>query len=126
MEVVSPNDLAYKVEEKVQLYLKSGFGEVNGIGDGLWAWYGRDFAEVKGFRPFRDHGLALRRTILDEILLRRAESAGARVSEGCKVTDVLRDDSGNVCGVRVDDEKGVSRELRSRLVIGADGLRSAW
>lgn len=30
----------------VPLSAKSGFGEVNGLGDGLWAWYGRDFAEV--------------------------------------------------------------------------------
>ncbi|MEO5696228.1 MAG: transglycosylase domain-containing protein, partial [Burkholderiaceae bacterium] len=30
----------------VPLSARSGFGEVNGIGDGLWAWYGRDFAEV--------------------------------------------------------------------------------
>ena len=25
---------------------QAGFGEVNGLGDGLWAWYGRDFAQV--------------------------------------------------------------------------------
>ena len=24
----------------------AGYGEVNGLGDGLWAWYGRDFAEA--------------------------------------------------------------------------------
>ncbi|HUL65461.1 MAG TPA: transglycosylase domain-containing protein [Burkholderiaceae bacterium] len=30
----------------VPLSAKVGFGEVNGIGDGLWAWYGRDFTEV--------------------------------------------------------------------------------
>lgn len=30
----------------VPLSAKPGFGEVNGLGDGLWAWYGRDFAEV--------------------------------------------------------------------------------
>ncbi len=30
----------------VPLGAQSGFGEVNGVGDGLWAWYGRDFAEV--------------------------------------------------------------------------------
>ena len=29
------------------LSAKSGFGEVHGIGDGLWAWYNRDFAEVQ-------------------------------------------------------------------------------
>lgn len=30
----------------VPLSAKPGFGEVNGLGDGLYAWYGRDFAEV--------------------------------------------------------------------------------
>ena len=30
----------------VPLSAKAGFGEVNGIGDGLWAWYGRDFDET--------------------------------------------------------------------------------
>jgi membrane peptidoglycan carboxypeptidase len=29
----------------VPLSAQAGFGEVNGIGDGLWAWYGRDFAD---------------------------------------------------------------------------------
>lgn len=30
----------------VPLAAKPGYGEINGLGDGLWAWYGRDFAEV--------------------------------------------------------------------------------
>ncbi|MBV8470231.1 MAG: transglycosylase domain-containing protein [Burkholderiaceae bacterium] len=30
----------------VPLSAQSGFGEVNGVGDGLWAWYARDFNEV--------------------------------------------------------------------------------
>ena len=30
----------------VPLSAKPGYGEVNGIGDGMWVWYGRDFAEV--------------------------------------------------------------------------------
>jgi membrane peptidoglycan carboxypeptidase len=30
----------------VPLSAKSGYGEVNGIGDGMWVWYGRDFAKV--------------------------------------------------------------------------------
>ncbi|MEO5861883.1 MAG: transglycosylase domain-containing protein [Burkholderiales bacterium] len=30
----------------VPLAAQLGYGEVNGVGDGLWAWYGRDFAEV--------------------------------------------------------------------------------
>ena len=28
------------------LSAKAGFGEVHGLGDGLWVWYGRDFDEV--------------------------------------------------------------------------------
>ncbi len=30
----------------VPLSARAGFGEVNGMGDGLWAWYGRDLTEV--------------------------------------------------------------------------------
>src|SRR5450830_1011692 len=30
----------------VPLSAKLGYGEVNGIGDGMWVWYGRDFATV--------------------------------------------------------------------------------
>jgi membrane peptidoglycan carboxypeptidase len=30
----------------VPLSAKPGFGEVNGMGDGLWVWYGRDFADI--------------------------------------------------------------------------------
>ena len=31
----------------VPLAARPGFGEVSGIGDGMWAWYGRDFDDVK-------------------------------------------------------------------------------
>jgi len=30
----------------VPLSAKLGYGEVNGIGDGMWVWYGRDFASL--------------------------------------------------------------------------------
>lgn len=30
----------------VPLAAKAGHGEINGLGDGLWVWYGRDFAEA--------------------------------------------------------------------------------
>ncbi|MDD5325435.1 MAG: transglycosylase domain-containing protein [Polaromonas sp.] len=33
----------------VPLAAKPGYGEVDGLGDGLWAWYGRDFAQVNQF-----------------------------------------------------------------------------
>jgi flavin-dependent dehydrogenase len=83
-----------------------------------------DFRADHGFRGFRDYGLAIRRTILDEMLLRRAEAGGAGVTERCKVTDVIRSDSGTVTGVKAQREGEEPRDLKCRLVIGADGLRS--
>jgi geranylgeranyl reductase family protein len=83
-----------------------------------------DFVAGHGFRAFRDRGLALRRTVLDPILLERAREAGAQVREGVRVTDVERAASGRVTGVRILDESGVARTLDAPLVIGADGLRS--
>lgn len=32
--------------DTVPLAARAGFGEVHGLGDGLWAWYGREFDEV--------------------------------------------------------------------------------
>jgi len=83
-----------------------------------------DFAAPHGFPAFRDRGLALRRTLLDPILLDCARRAGAEVRERARVADVVRDGCGRVTGVRVLDEHGAQRELGARLVIGADGLRS--
>ena len=89
-----------------------------------------EFAAAHGFRAFRDRGLALRRPVLDTILLERARAAGAEVREGQQVISVLRDSRGAVCGVRVRPQDGhaergeVAHDIRARLVIGADGLRS--
>ncbi len=82
-----------------------------------------EFAAEHGYRGFRDHGLALRRTVLDAILLDRARLAGAEVEEGCRVTDVVRNERGRVTGVVVSSD-GASRVISADLVIGADGLRS--
>lgn len=38
--------IALRYLNTVPLSAQPGFGEVNGIGDGLWAWYERDFDEV--------------------------------------------------------------------------------
>ena len=83
-----------------------------------------EFASTHGFRPFRDYGLAVRRTILDEIVLNGARTAGAKVDELARVTDVTRDGTGRVNGVAVIAPGGEARRLTSRFVIGADGLRS--
>lgn len=83
-----------------------------------------EFAAAHGFRAFRDRGLALRRPVLDAILLDRARAAGATVIEGERVISVLRDSRGAVCGVRALSHAGGEREHRARIVVGADGLRS--
>ena len=83
-----------------------------------------EFAAATGFRGFRDRGLALRRPVLDAILLDRARAAGAEVLEGEQVISVLRDSRHAVCGVRVRTADGTERDHRARMVVGADGLRS--
>jgi menaquinone-9 beta-reductase len=103
------------------------------------AWFRGEFAAGHGFRGFRDQGLALRRRVLDAILLRHAESAGARVVEGAAVTDLTRDPAGRVTGVRYTRREdapepvragggvaadGAGDVLSARVVVGADGLRS--
>jgi flavin-dependent dehydrogenase len=83
-----------------------------------------EFASGHGFRGFRDSGLAIRRTILDDIVLRGARKAGARVEESMRVTDLTRNGGGRVSGVKALDGAGAERILRARYVVGADGLRS--
>lgn len=83
-----------------------------------------EFASNHGFRGFRDYGLAVRRIILDAIVLDGARAAGARVEELVRVTDLTKDHAGRVSGVTVIGPDGSARTLRSRYVVGADGLRS--
>jgi flavin-dependent dehydrogenase len=75
-----------------------------------------------GFRgrfPGEVHGLGIARDVLDSILLDHARGSGAEVRTGARVTGVLRE-GGRVVGVSVEG----GEEIRARLVVGADGLRS--
>ena len=83
-----------------------------------------EFVSQHGFHGYADRGLAIRRTILDSILLDRARDAGVKVEEGVRVTDLLRSANGAVRGVATFDPSGNVSERRAELVIGADGLRS--
>jgi flavin-dependent dehydrogenase len=89
-----------------------------------------DFVAAHGFRAFRDSGLAIRRTLLDAILLDRARAAGARVEEGVRVTALARGASrdgatrSHAWDVDALDSAGAVVRRRARFVIGADGLRS--
>jgi len=86
-------------------------------------FHGR-FADVPGYRGYRDLGLALRRTLLDALLLDRARAVGAIVREGVRVTSLRRDSRGRVTGVDTIDTSGETRALSASIVVGADGLRS--
>ena len=83
-----------------------------------------DFAANHGFRGFRDRGLAIRRHVLDEILLSQARDAGAEVLEQVRVTNLVHDARGRVTGVETLDADGRAGVRHAGIVIGADGLRS--
>lgn len=73
-----------------------------------------------GVFPDGEAGLAISRSVLDALLLDHALSRGAEVRTGARVTGLVRDGA-RVRGVRVGRE---GEEVRARLVVGADGLRS--
>jgi geranylgeranyl reductase family protein len=68
-------------------------------------------------------GLAVRRLVLDPLLLDRAREVGAEVHEAVRVTGLLRR-RGVVVGVEARDASGQPRSWRARLVVGADGRHS--
>ncbi|MFD1663411.1 FAD-dependent oxidoreductase [Streptomyces caeni] len=69
-------------------------------------------------------GYAPRRHVLDPILVEAAAAAGVEVRHHCRVTGLVRDESGRIAGVE-GAHGGRSFTERARLVIGADGMRSA-
>jgi 2-polyprenyl-6-methoxyphenol hydroxylase-like FAD-dependent oxidoreductase len=66
---------------------------------------------------------APRRTVLDELLVRAAQQAGAELREGFSVTELIRDGD-RVTGVHGHARGGLEVAEHARVVIGADGLRS--
>jgi membrane peptidoglycan carboxypeptidase len=63
----------------VPLGARAGFGEINGVGDGLWAWYGRDFNQVNRLladnsqAPLADRALAYKE-VLSLLISQRSPS----------------------------------------------------
>jgi len=70
-----------------------------------------------------DLQVAPRRYVLDRILTDAAINAGAELRTGVRVQGVRRADDGRVTGI-VGTQDGHPLELRARIVVGADGLRS--
>lgn len=75
-----------------------------------------------GMFPRGEAGFGVRRNVLDETLLRAAQSSPhVTLRENVPVRELLRDEtSGAFCGVRTES----GGEIRAALVIGADGARS--
>ncbi|MEU4779409.1 NAD(P)/FAD-dependent oxidoreductase [Micromonospora sp. NPDC023633] len=67
---------------------------------------------------------APRRYVLDTILAEAAAAAGAEVRDRTTVTGLTTDDDGRVTGVRLRTADGAEVTERTRLVVGADGMRS--
>jgi geranylgeranyl reductase family protein len=75
------------------------------------------------WRGYRDHALAIRREVFDRVLLERARALPVDVRERHRVTGLLVE-GGLVRGVKAEAADGAPVELRSRLVVGADGRAS--
>jgi flavin-dependent dehydrogenase len=67
---------------------------------------------------------APRRFLLDQILVDAAVAAGAEFRDGCSVSGLVFEE-GRVVGVKCRSAAGLPVEERARLVVGADGMRSA-
>jgi len=67
---------------------------------------------------------APRRYVLDRILVDAAVEAGVEVRHGVRVTGLERNADGRVVGVRTAGPGGRAETIRTRFVVGADGLRS--
>jgi len=81
------------------------------------------YRAIGPWRPYRDHALALRREILDAILVDRVRALGVDVRERTRVTDVLVED-GQVVGVEAMDAATRVHVFRAPLVVAADGRGS--
>jgi menaquinone-9 beta-reductase len=77
-------------------------------------------AAFRGSFPIGCPGIAIGRERLDRVLLEHARAAGVQIRTASKVTDLVRNGKGAVGGVQVAGQA----EIHSRLVVGADGLRS--
>jgi geranylgeranyl reductase family protein len=75
------------------------------------------------WRGYRDYALAIRREVFDRILLERARTLPVDVRERHRVTGLIVE-GGLVRGVKAEAAAGAPVELRSRLVVGADGRAS--
>lgn len=88
-------------------------------------YYGTETVEVVLKPKYGVSALyAPRRRDLDALLVRAARAAGAHIRHRMSLVGLVRAPDGRVLGVRVRADDGTTHEVRSGLVVGADGLRS--
>ena len=85
--------------------------------------YGDEIVAVQ-IKPQNDiEGLyAPRRTVIDRVLVDAARRAGAEIAFETELVDLVRGDSGRVCGIRLRNGHARERQVSAGLVIGADGV----
>lgn len=89
----------------------------------IWTTHGWIDALPEAGRTLEE-GLNVRREVLDPMLRElAAETPGVDLHLGATVTDVLKDGTGRPAGVQVREGR-VQREIRARIVVGADGANS--
>ena len=81
------------------------------------------YRAIGSWRPYREHALALSRSVLDAILVDRLRALPVELREGVRVTD-LTIDGDRVTGVETVDASGRRETIEARLVVGADGRAS--
>ena len=62
--------------------------------------------------------------MLDRLLVDAASAAGAEIVYGARLEALQRSETGRVTGVVLEDESGQVHHVASRVVVGADGMRS--
>ena len=67
---------------------------------------------------------APRRYVLDRLLVDAAGAAGAEIVYGVRIKALQRSETGTVTGVVLEDQSGHVHRVTSRVVVGADGMRS--
>lgn len=77
-------------------------------------------------RSFPEFGLVRTRHDLDDLLIRHAEKAGARVWQETDAGEPILDERGWVVGATVRRGDGEPQEVRARFVIAADGASSRF
>jgi flavin-dependent dehydrogenase len=81
------------------------------------------YRPIGAWRPYREHALALSRSVLDAILVDRLRALPVELREGVRVTD-LTIDGDRVTGVETLDASGRRETIEAGLVVGADGRAS--